>query len=615
MFSKSQLGLGISLALSSSCVFSQDSIETITVTANKIEQSIENVLATVHVIDRDAIEKSNVRDLPALLQSVAGIEVVRKGGQGQTSTLIVRGASSSHSLIIIDGVKVGSASLGYKSISTVPLNSIERVEIVKGSRAAWYGSDALGGVINIFTRNGDSSSVTLSSGSNNYKNAQFAYGVSTEHYQVSLNAGYEKTDGYDVTTALALDNDGYENKNIGINAQYDAKQFGELSFIAQYSEGEVEYDSAFAGNDLQQFEDYHGAITWQKSTDKVTNKLQYSFSQDKSVDTMSMPSEWHKASQFQTDRNEVNYLLVHHFDHDADFSFGADWQQDNLEDSINAWAGPNDPVSGFSDDSRENFGAYLGGYFNGEQFKLNAVARVDDNSDFGNNTTYNLAIGLPVADNIQLRASHGTGFKAPSFNDASSIWGTNPDLAPEESTSTELGLAVDFDSAQVDLALFKNDIDNLISWANGIPENIKQAEIEGIEISSQFSIFGLDNQLNLAYIDTLDTDSGEALPLRAKQTASWILAKQFDAWYLALEMHARSSSKSYYGKNLAGYTLWHVSAKYNMLDNLYFNLRIDNLSDKAYTTDVFASDWQTQEPLSYYQGAGRQAFAGFSYHF
>ncbi len=617
MFTKSKVCLSLALAFSSTVVVAKttNDIEKITVTANKIEQSIENVLATVTVIERDAIEKSNVRDLPSLLEKVAGIDVVRRGGQGQNSSLFVRGASSSHSLIIIDGVKVGAASTGYKSISTVPLNSIERIEIIKGSRAAWYGSDALAGVIHIFTRNGDSSSVSLNTGSNNYKNAQLAYSVVGDNYSIALNAGYEDTDGYDVTSALALDTDGYTNKNIGLNAVYTSQQFGEFGFIAQHSEGDVAYDHAFGGDDLQEFEAYQSALRWQKQSGRVLQKLQFSIAKDKDFNTMSEPSEWHKPSNYETDRQEFNYLLNHQVSDEIDVNVGADWQQEKLDESVNAWAGPTDPVSGFTDESRENLGVYIGGYVDKKRIKLNAVARIDDNSDFGNNTTYNLSLGVPINEQVQLRASHGTGFKAPSFNDASSIWGNNPDLQPEESQSSEIGATLALEGASINFAIFKNDIDNLISWGAGIPENIAKAKIKGIEVTSQFTLIGFDNQLNLAHIDAKDGDTDKALVLRSENTVNWTVAKQFNAWNIALELDYRSSSTSYSGTYLPGYSLWHLSANYQMLNNLSFNFRVDNISDKTYVTDVFHSDWQTGDVLSFYQGASRQVHAGIRYNF
>ena len=155
----------------------------------------------------------------------------------------------------------------------------------------------------------------------------------------------------------------------------------------------------------------------------------------------------------------------------------------------------------------------------------------------------------------------------------------------------------------------------MISWGSGIPENIAKAKIKGIEVTSQFTLMGFDNQLNLAHIDAKDGDTDKALVLRSENTVNWTVAKQFNAWNIALELDYRSSSTSYSGTYLPGYSLWHLSANYQMLNNLSFNFRVDNISDKTYVTDVFHSDWQTGDVLSFYQGASRQVYAGIRYNF
>ena len=203
MLNKSALGVAVAAALSFSVSADEQSIEHITVTANKFEQSINDVLASVTVIDRADIEASYVRDLPSLLATQAGFQINANGGFGQSSGVSLRGASSRHTLILIDGVRTGSATLGYKSISNIPLNSIERVEVIKGSRAAVYGSDALAGVINIITRKAQNTTLDVTFGSDSYQEYQVATGGQFAGVDVAVNAGYEKTDGFDVLQGLA----------------------------------------------------------------------------------------------------------------------------------------------------------------------------------------------------------------------------------------------------------------------------------------------------------------------------------------------------------------------------------------------------------------------------
>ncbi len=621
MFYKSQAGVAVAIALFSTSFSSYslesgqevNDLERIVVTANRFEQSIENTLATVNVITRQDIENSNSRDFPALLQSLGGVDVIRKGGQGQQASLFIRGAASAHSLILIDGVRVGSASLGYKAISTIPLNSIERIEVVKGSRAAWYGSDALAGVINITTRSGGASSVAIQAGSDEYKNVQTSLVLSGEKYDISFNAGYEKTHGYDVTTTINKDDDGYENKNIGLNVRYNAGEFGELKFIAQNSIGEVEYDSS--GDDLQEFKKHHVLVGWNKVNGSLSHNAQISVGKDKEHTTKEQPTEGHKPSNYQTNRKEANYQLAYEYDQSFSLSAGFDWNDEDVSDSINAWASEDQPASGFTDESRHNLGTYLGGYYDHEDIIVNAVIRRDDNSDFDINNTYNLSIGVPVAGFGVFRLSQGSGFKAPSFNDASSIWGTNPDLKPEESVNREIGFALNLDNAHVDIAVFKNDIKNLIDWGNYIPENIANAEFEGLEINSEFSLLGLTNHLNFTYLKAQDGNTHEQLVLRPKQSINWVLSKQLDTFYLGAEMQYRSDRVSLYKTPISSYTLFNINANYQVLENLKLHARIDNLLDKNYYNGVAATDWTTGEVISDYLGAERKFYAGINYNF
>lgn len=191
MINKTALGVAISAALSFSASAEQ-TIERITVTANKFEQSINNVLASVNVIERIDIEQGNYRDLPTLLSTQVGFQINSNGGFGQNAGVSLRGTGSGDTLILIDGVRTGSATLGQKALSNVPLNSIERIEIIKGSRAAVYGSDALAGVINIITRESDNLSVSATFGSDAYQDYQMAGSVKSSDMRSAFNAGFEK---------------------------------------------------------------------------------------------------------------------------------------------------------------------------------------------------------------------------------------------------------------------------------------------------------------------------------------------------------------------------------------------------------------------------------------
>ncbi|MCG7543410.1 TonB-dependent receptor [Pseudoalteromonas sp. MM17-2] len=614
MYNKTKVAAGIA-ALFSGAVFAQQqqSIERLTVTANKFEQPIENVLASIDVITRADIERLGVRDLPALLSNYAGVDIVRSGGQGQSTSLFIRGAASSHSLVIVDGVRVGSATTGYKALSSVPLNSIERVEVIRGARAAWYGSDALAGVINIVTRDGDSQSVSVQSGSDNYVNAQGAFAFRQGAFNAAFNLGYEHTDGFDVTTGQDPDEDGYENQNLGARFGYDLGDYGVLELLGQYSEGYVEYDTSF-GDDYTDFEKYHVQLGWRKNHGAFAHKLQTSLAQDDEINTQQHGAPGYRGNEYSTARDELSYQLNYVFSPAITVSGGADYYYEDISDSYSSSATPEQPASGFTVQTRNNKGVYVGGYYDGQAFNTNAVVRHDDHSQFGGHFTYNLAAGVPLSDIATFRASYGTAFKAPSFNDASSIWGSNDALQPEESNNAELGLRLDLQSGQYDIALYQNQFDNLIAWGNNGPENIAKASFEGVELSAQVQdMFGIDHQLNFSYVDAEDDNTGQALVLRAEKTLNWSVGKQFDKWYVGAQLQYRSDRLSYYRTDLPSYTLVNLNARYQLLRDLTFTFGVDNLTDKEYITNVAATDWSTGEVTSAYRGAERKVYAGLQF--
>jgi vitamin B12 transporter len=379
MLKKSKLALAIVLASASCFAFGQQAnsnIEIITVTANKKEENLQHVLASVTVIDRAEIERSNARDLSTLLATQTGIQINRQGGQGQNATLFVRGLESKYTLLLVDGVRVGSATLGFKNISNIPLSSIERVEIVKGSRAAYYGSDALAGVINIITRNEVSDKVSLTLGSNSYQNVQVSKAQNHENVRLSLNAGYEKTDGIDVlendsTNAADPDNDGYVNANLGANIYYTLSDDVAFKALAQYSKGSVEFDNYYDGQqstiDETDYENYHAVIGAVLSGDKFSSTIDLAYSQDEDKTAASYGD-----SEFSTRRFQVDYIADYVVSDAYSLNGGINWYQDKVDSS-----------AAYTVSSRDNIAAFMGAYYELEAITINGALRLDDNEQFG----------------------------------------------------------------------------------------------------------------------------------------------------------------------------------------------------------------------------------------
>ena len=553
MLNKSALGVAISAALSFSVSGAEQSIEKITVTANKFEQSINDVLASVNVIERAEIEASNVRDLPTLLSKQVGFQVNPNGGFGQSTGVSLRGTGSGDTLILIDGVRTGSATLGQKALNNVPLNSIERIEIIKGSRAAVYGSDALAGVINIITRESDNLSVSATFGSDSYQNYQVAGSVKSGDITTAFNAGFEKTDNFDVLQGVAPDEDGYENKNLGFKVNYTDAHYGDFKLLGQYSEGFADYDSRFSPADStierDDFKNYQLSAGWSKNYTNQTHSIDLALATDDSDNTYVDFSVGPTTSTFITKRTQIDYNGQYLLSDELNISGGINWYNDDVSHSSQL----------FVEDSRDVLAVFVGAYYDADKVLANLTVRQDDDEQFGDETTYTAAAGYHLSEDATFRISQSTGFKAPTFNDLYFPLYGNPDLQPEKSVNRELGLSVDFDIAQVDVAIFRNDIEDKIDYdANFALANIDEARYEGVEFSLSQQFFGFDSNLNFAYLSAEDEEMGAELRNVAKRTFNWELAKQFGAFDASLDMQYRSDRQGAKAR-LGSYTLWNLA--------------------------------------------------------
>lgn len=616
MLNKTTLGVAISAALSFSVSGAEQSIEKITVTANKFEQSINDVLASVNVIERAEIEASNVRDLPSLLNTVVGLDIVSNGGFGQKADVFVRGASAKYTLVLVDGVRISDATSGSVSLTNIPVNSIERIEVIKGARAAIYGSDAIAGVISIITRDAINNTLSATFGSNSYSNYQLAGGVAKDALSFKYNAGYEETDGFDVTekdpTAAITkdhDDDGYRNKNIGFNLSYHTEDLGQFSAQAQYSEGEGEYDSAYS-SDAYDFENYIAKLGWEKSSQNYNQGVSVSLSQEENEQTGTAVNTF-----YSTERFEAEYRGLYTLTQTLELSGGVNLLQEDLSGS----------TATSLHEKRDNKALFIGAFYDDDIWLASAVIRTDDYDYHGRANTYSTGVGYKANKYISVRASHGTAFRAPSLVNAfvtnSLYYVGNSDIKPEEAVNNELGITLTTKWGRYDITIFDNNITNLIenqydaNLGKYVPSNVARVSMQGVEISAEFSALGFEHNANLSFLDTEDETTGKELARRPSEAFNYTLTKSWGYFDANLTMLYRSSrdSISYYDTEIAAFTVFNIAANYQLLDNLALHARIENLTDKEYFTAGIG--FAASGELLGYSAPSRQVFAGISYQF
>ncbi|WMN58374.1 TonB-dependent receptor [Pseudoalteromonas xiamenensis] len=593
--------LGVAIAASSSLYSTSslaNNVERITVTANKLEQKVADVAASVIVIERADIEKSGVNDVAALLSQQAGFQINRNGGLGQNTGLSLRGSNTRHTLVLIDGVRVGSATLGYKSIANIALSSIERIEVVKGSRAAVYGSDALAGVINIITRQTTATEITVGVGSDSYHVAELAAGTQKGGWDLNLNASFEKTDGFDVMQTLQFDNDGYHNVNVGLAASYQDEGLGQVSAKIQHNQGEVDYDSAWGGINAtdyrSEFKNDLLSLGWNKRIDNVSLALDISRASDESDDI----SEGF-VSTFDTTRTtkeaKVTWFAL---------------------DSVTALAGfthNKEDVSGSSTiydlNSRSTSAWFMGATYARNAIQAEGFVRRESDDQFGSEVTYSIGAGYDIRKNLTLHVSQSTGFKAPTFNDLYFPNSGNAALEPEKSRHQELGIKGFTQNVSFETAIFKTVFDNKIAWAPNAqgkwqPANINEARHQGIEVSVTHTLLGLDSSWNYTYLDAKDEQTNSELTYVSKNTLNWRVAEQFDALEVATEVQYRSDRLGKYTP-LPSYTLFNLVANYTFTDEVSLIARIENVFDRDYNAvDAGVAD----SSVFYYNTAERRFY-------
>ncbi|WP_429235999.1 TonB-dependent receptor domain-containing protein [Aeromonas salmonicida] len=582
-------------ALLPTAAFAQTTIPvnpTLVITANRVEQPISSVLAPVVVIDRAEIESRQVQSLPALLKTLPGVQITTLGGRGHMSSLFIRGTNSNHSLVLMNGRPIAAMVAGTPDLSQIPLGNIERIEYIRGPRAAVYGADAIGGVINLITKtsakNGSETHLKGGVGSNGYGQGQVrtvqALGQQTD---MNMMIGYERTDGFDVVAnAQQPDRDGFDSLNgqFGLNHAFSDAWSGD--FNAQGYDNQTEMDDAYQSADqsrVQAFQ-YDGGLKFQSET--LTSRLEASYGENKLKSWLESKGE-SSAQPIHTGLTRFSWINSWSGVEGLNLTGGADWQQEQLKsDSRSSGLAFNAP-------DRDNTGLFAVGSYRWQALLWELSGRTDDNEQYGRHNTWSAASGLDIDDNHNVRLSYGTGFKAPTFLDLYYPGYENPDLKPEESKNLELGFTGRYTGWDWSLNLYRNKIQNLIACQSAFstckPDNT-DAEIRGVEVALGLETGPFHHDVSFDYTQAEDKNDGDQQLLRrAKQKASWLTQVQLGPVDLSTELLyvGKRDDKNFSSfpaerVELGSYTLINLGASYGVTPQLTLGGRIDNLFDRDY---------------------------------
>ncbi|BAN47552.1 TonB-dependent vitamin B12 receptor [Metapseudomonas resinovorans] len=567
------------------------------VTATRSERPVRASLAATTVIDRAEIERTQARSVPELLRSVPGITLSNNGGPGKQTTVSIRGTESDHVLVLIDGVKVGSVSNGLAAFQDLPVELIERIEVVRGPRSSLYGSEAIGGVIQIFTRKGtkEGAKPWFSAGYGTHDSYQGAAGVAGGDGRAwySLGVSSQDTDGIDALNARNSyhepDDDGYRNLSGNLRAGYRFDNGLELDGTLMRAKGHTDLDLVSPynpGGGHNANADNEQRLAGGRARFSPLERWDVTLQAGRSEDLARTETGGLFYSRFDSQRDSASWLNDLTLAEGHVLTLGYDWQRDEVSSS-----------TAFDRDSRLNrgwFAQYLGEY--GRQDWQLSLRR-DDNQQFGTHDTGSAAWGYALTDALRFSLSYGTAFKAPTFNELYFPDYGNPNLDAETSENFEAGIEGKHGWGHWSVNAFRNEVDDLIVHdANsglgpfGSPNNIGRARIDGVELVLGSQWLGWDWNANATLLDSEnrshDQNRGNQLPRRAQQVFNLDLDRRFGKLGLGATLHAEGRRFDDVENNdrLAGYATVDLRGEYWLNEEWRLQAKVTNLLDADYET-------------------------------
>lgn len=580
--------------------------DTVVVTATRSARTVDDSLAAVSVVTREDIARLQPRSVPDLLRGLPGMTLVNNGGRGKQTSVFLRGTESDHMVVLIDGVKVGSATSGSAAFQDMPVDLVERIEIVRGPRSSLYGSEAIGGVIQIFTKRGSGAwrpNLSVGVGSDSSRKLTLGVDGGGERGWASLNLVSESTDGFNACRVAASgvggcftaepDRDGYDNLSGSIRAGYRFDGGAELSFNWMRTEAESDFDGSF-----QNSSDTTQEVLGAQLRFAPLAMWQVTLSAGQSKDDNDNFNNGSFVSRFDTARTSFSWQNDITLSPEAQLTIGVDHQDDSIASTTSY------PVT---ERTRHGVFAFYQGVAGAVDYQLSV--RSDDDEQFGQYTTGSIAGGYPLSDTLRLTASWGNAFKAPSFNELYFPFFGNAALSPERSRTVDLGLAGRPGWGQWAVNVFETQVNDLISYDASISaaNNVDSARIRGIEASAATRLSDWELRGSLTLLDPENRSSGanqgKILTRRPQHSARLEADRDYGRFSVGASVVAEGDRYDDLANanRLGGYATVDLRAAYQLDPDWRAEAALGNVFDHDYETARF------------YVQPGRSVFVTFKY--
>lgn len=577
-------------------VESTAALKEVVVTATRMARPVGDVVADVTIIDRETLERAGPVGLADVLARVPGLEIARNGGVGNATSVFVRGGETKHTAVLVDGVRLDSQNVsGGANWNTIPLSQIDHIEIVRGPTSAVYGSDAVAGVIQIFTKKGEgrfSPSLALGYGSNNTQTLDFAASGSSGVVDYSFGISGATSDGFNIRTVSTQnpDADGYlsNSGNVRVGLQFSPDQ--RLELTALHSRMDAQYDGGLTKDYRSINSNSTQSLQWSSQwTERYATKLSLSQGLDQGRD---LPADSNNRTQIDSALWLNEYRM-------GPQTFSATLEQRN--DAFQLSGTPR------IDKGKSQAGAGLGYAWSGDVHTLQFSARNDNDSEFGGQTTTSAAYAYALTPQWRVSASTATSFRVPTLYQRFSKYGVST-LVPESGRNAELGVHYTEGPNAFGVVVYRNTLTNLLSFlsgataagcpvpANGCYANTAQAQYQGVGFSAQraLELGRLWGSLDLQ--DPRDNVTGKFLPRRATHHAVVGLDIHVQSWSLggALQLSSMRFDDAANNTMLPGYVLLNLSAQRMVSRDWTFLVRLDNATDTKYQlADTYATAGRT----------------------
>lgn len=612
--------IALAMGLSSTAFAETQSSDTtaqlspIVVTATRSEEKIENVPARISIIEPHILEQSPIAELPHLLMSDASIDMMQYGGYGQAASIFTRGTNSTHTLVLRDGVRLNTGSAGSASLAFIDTTDIKQIEVLKGPASVLYGTDAIGGVVQLISKTPE-------------KTGTFVTGEIGEHntYKSVVGADLAENGVYAQIRGQRLESDGTQVTDFK-DAQVKAGAYDQKGFSAKFGIEKEQYAASVDYSQNQGTATYVDGVNdanWnliglknvsQDFKNEVINvKGRVNVGQDVSINA--------RLSQFKDDLDQNDsHDAIYNTTKEAELY--AKWQFTPTQNILAGVATKNiesDVLSGSGfygvdyDKDVDSTGYFVQHQYQTEKLHTQLGVRVEDHETFGTHTVGQVAARYQILPSTSIYTNIGTAFRAPTNNDLYALsWGGNPELNPEESFSYEVGIDQKInDNFSLGLSAYRNEVDDLITFVTDPVThesrlyNVKKAAFTGGEFNIDWKNDDLFADLSYAYVQPKDKETDQDLARRSRQSLTLTTGLQNEVYGISASLSAKSKPKN---STVSGYATVDVNAFWNVNPNVKLFTNIQNIGDVEYKTTSYGNGY-------YYINGGRLASAGVTFKY